>query len=366
MKSFVIAIVAVLLSLNVLGQTLRVDGVPFASCSICMECSNDTYGKKYSRIVVTSNLPMDMLDVKGGGIVVSKKDEVGRKIIEFLPNHGQSIVFYAPQCRPLVVEISEFVTGGAEYQMHIVCETNVSTEPVVEPELTSTTSTHQFVDLGLPSGTLWATTNVGADNPWDSGDYFAWGETKPKSTYSWDNYTYCRDGDYFKLTKYCIQSEDGYKGFTDNKSILDPSDDAATANWGSEWRMPTVAERDELIKNCYWVWSNYKGHNGYFVYKVMKESDKGVIINDGKTADAAYSPDKVAQHIFLPATGVFFEDELLGTIGNFGDYWLSSLYGGRCGFAEFITFQNRGTVCYDLRHYYRCYGCSVRPVRCKY
>lgn len=108
MKNFVLAIVAVLLSLKVFGQTLRVDGDPFASCSMCMECSCDNYGKQYSRIVVTSNLSLDKLDVKGG-IVVSQKDEVGRKIIEFLPNHGQKITFYAPQCRPLVVIVSEFI-----------------------------------------------------------------------------------------------------------------------------------------------------------------------------------------------------------------------------------------------------------------
>ena len=108
MKNFVLAIVAVLLSLKVFGQTLRVDGDPFASCSMCMECSCDNYGKQYSRIVVTSNLSLDKLAVKGG-IVVSQKDEGGRKIIEFLPNHGQKITFYAPQCRPLVVIVSEFI-----------------------------------------------------------------------------------------------------------------------------------------------------------------------------------------------------------------------------------------------------------------
>lgn len=131
MKSFLLAVFAVMLCMSGFAQTLRVNGNPFGTCSICMECSYDNNGKKNSRIVVTSNLSMEQLDVKGS-IVVSQENEVGRKIIEFLPNQGQKITFYAAQCQPFEVEVSEFVTGGVEYQMHIVRETNVPTETVVE------------------------------------------------------------------------------------------------------------------------------------------------------------------------------------------------------------------------------------------
>ena len=107
----------------------------------------------------------------------------------------------------------------------------------------SFTTEHEFVDLGLPSGTLWATCNVGADNPEDYGDYFAWGETTPKDTYNWSTYQHY-DGS--SVTKYT-----GSDGLT----TLLPEDDAATANWGSDWRMPTKEEWQELIDNTTVTWT---------------------------------------------------------------------------------------------------------------
>ena len=86
--------------------------------------------------------------------------------------------------------------------------------------------TYQYVDLGLPSGTMWATCNVGASNPWEYGDYFAWGETMPKQNYNWLTYKYA-NGDYYKQTKYCTTNFNGNNGFTDNLTVLEPSDDVA-------------------------------------------------------------------------------------------------------------------------------------------
>ena len=88
-----------------------------------------------------------------------------------------------------------------------------------------------WVDLGLPSGLLWATRNVGANSPEDYGNYFAWAETSPKSVYDWDTYIYTC-GNWGDLTKYCDNSNYGCNGFTDNLTILQPGDDAATANYG--------------------------------------------------------------------------------------------------------------------------------------
>ena len=96
----------------------------------------------------------------------------------------------------------------------------------------------EYIDLGLPSGTLWATCNVGATAPEDYGDYFAWGETQPKEYYNWSNYQYC-NGDFDQLTKYCTDASCGYNGFTDDLTTLLSEDDAATANWGIGWRIPT-------------------------------------------------------------------------------------------------------------------------------
>lgn len=112
----------------------------------------------------------------------------------------------------------------------------------------SFTLTAQFVDLGLPSGLLWATCNVGVNTPEGYGNYFAWGEIQQKNTYNWNTYKYCV-GDGYSLTKYCDNSYFGDNGFTDNLTTLLPGDDAATANWGDGWRMPTKAEFKELLDN---------------------------------------------------------------------------------------------------------------------
>ena len=86
---------------------------------------------------------------------------------------------------------------------------------------------HDYVDLGLPSGTLWATCNVGATNPEDFGDYFAWGETKPKDVYDWKSYQYGNcTFERFEMTKYCTDSCWGLNGFVDNLTVLEPADDA--------------------------------------------------------------------------------------------------------------------------------------------
>ena len=109
-------------------------------------------------------------------------------------------------------------------------------------------SAGSYVDLGLPSGLLWATCNVGAETPEKYGDYFAWGETQPKEYYGWSTYQHC-NGSSTSLTKYCGNPSYGYYGFTDNLITLLPEDDAATANWGTEWRMPTREEWEELYNN---------------------------------------------------------------------------------------------------------------------
>ena len=124
--------------------------------------------------------------------------------------------------------------------------------------------THEWVDLGLPSGTLWATCNVGASAPEEYGNYFAWGETKPKEAYSWGTYKWCK-GSYDTLTKYCTQDTHsyGYNGFTDGKTELDPEDDAAYVNWGPQWRMPSWEQIWELTERCTWTQTSLNGVNGH-------------------------------------------------------------------------------------------------------
>ena len=200
------------------------------------------------------------------------------------------------------------------------------------PDPNPNTGNHEYVDLGL--SVKWATCNVGATKPEEYGDYFAWGETQPKSNYNWSSYKWCR-GSYDTQTKYCT---DSYYGTVDNKTTLDLSDDAARANWGGSWRMPTDAELTELREQCTWTWTT---QNGVYGYKVT--SKKSGYTN---------------KSIFLPAAGYRY-DSSLSNAGSGGYYWSSSLDTDTPYGAWYVCFYS-GSV---LRlNYYRVYGFSVRPV----
>ncbi len=188
---------------------------------------------------------------------------------------------------------------------------------------------HEYVDLGL--SVKWATMNVGASNPEDYGDYFAWGETEPKETYNLSTYKYCNGSD-GSLTKYNTIS---ICGTIDNKTKLDLSDDAARANWGGSWRMPTLAELTELREQCTWTWTTQNGVKGY---KVKSKSN--------------------GNSIFLPAAG-FRDGSSLHDAGSNGDYWSSSLYTDLPDNAWSVYFDSGG-VFWNAR--YRYFGRSVRPV----
>lgn len=133
----------------------------------------------------------------------------------------------------------------------------------------------EIVDLGLPSGTLWTSCNIGASSPEESGNYYAWGETLPKGKYNWANYKWCT-GDKSSLTKYNSNPENGV---TDFRTALLPEDDIATYLLGGSYRMPTEAELEELIINCKWTWSSYNGIPGYFIYGTAEGfTDKYIFI----------------------------------------------------------------------------------------
>ena len=206
-------------------------------------------------------------------------------------------------------------------------------------ELTFTTASdciaggHEYVDLGLPSGLLWATCNVGADNPEDYGDYFAWGETQPKDYYNWSTYQYC-NGSNTTLTKYCNNSSYGYNGFVDNQTTLFPEDDAATANWGSGWRMPTKEEWQELYNNTTVTWTTQNGVNG----RLFTASN--------------------GNGLFLPAAG-FRGNSSLSNAGSKG-YYRSSSLDTDLPFNAWLLYFNSGST--YVGYNYRFGGFSVRPV----
>ena len=188
---------------------------------------------------------------------------------------------------------------------------------------------HSWVDLGL--SVKWATCNVGANNPEEYGGYFAWGETTTKTYYYWDTYKHSISN-WLDITKYCTNSR---YGTVDNKTTLDLSDDAARANWGGRWRMPTSAEIIELHEQCTWSWTTQNGVSGYKVTSRIN-----------------------GQYIFLPATGCRSFESIV-EVGKQGHYWSSSLDEGYMPNAWRVFF-NDSSVGVDTDS--RDAGRAVRPV----
>ena len=185
---------------------------------------------------------------------------------------------------------------------------------------TGSLSGHDFVDMGL--SVKWAAYNVGATMPEDYGSYFAWGETTPKSEYTRENYKF---GSGSPFTKYDA----------DGKLLIDLSDDAARANWGGTWRMPTEEEMTELREKCNWEWKRMGRKKGYLV-----------------------TSKRNGNRLFLPAAGYRREGHLRGA-GSYGYFWSSSLETGTPNRAWDVSFDLAGVGrCRD----YRGHGFSIRPV----
>ncbi len=191
--------------------------------------------------------------------------------------------------------------------------------------------TPEYVDLGL--SVMWATFNVGANKPEEYGDYFAWGETEPKTNhnYDWTTYKWC-NGSYNTLTKYNTDSE---YGVVDNKKILESSDDAATANWGGDWRMPSTEEWNELFSNSSLKWEEHNGVSGVALTSVRNGNS-----------------------IFLPAAGVYHYNNGLISQNTEGYYRTNSLDESRGTIS--LGFSSNGSLNWYAND--RCFGQPVRPV----
>ncbi len=191
---------------------------------------------------------------------------------------------------------------------------------------------HEYVDLGLPSGTLWATCNVGASKPEEYGDYYAWGEIEPKKTYEYENYKLgTKEG---KVTKYCTNSS---WGVVDNKLELLPEDDAATVNWGSSWCMPSKDQFDELKSSDYTT-IEQTTLNGVAGVKVTSKKN-------GKT-------------LFFPETGEYWYGKC--SHNDMGTYWTRSVEETGSTAAYVVDLYSGG---WGVRP--RPTGYPVRPVRVK-
>ena len=198
---------------------------------------------------------------------------------------------------------------------------------------TPTPQSPDYVDLGLPSGTLWATTNVGASAPEDYGDYFAWGETAPKFNYTWNTYKLCT-GNSHGMIKYCTDGFWGCFDIVDDKTELEPDDDAAHVNWGPLWRMPSQEQMEELCEQCNWQDTTRNGVNGLLV--------------TGPNGNTLFLP-KAGYHYYQ-----FFHDA-----ETYGYYWTRTLDATESIDAHILRLSGG----WHMFGYTRYFGLSVRPVR---
>ena len=191
-----------------------------------------------------------------------------------------------------------------------------------------------YIDLGLPSGTLWANCNLGAEKPNETGDYYSWGETSIKDYYEWESYKWS-DGNYQKMSKYCSE--------TDKKVVLDPEDDVVTVVRGAGCQIPTMEQWHELIANCQSSWIEY---DGVFGCKFLAKN---------------------AAWIFLPACGMKYMNDVTGTNGV---YWSSnrSLYDSDNDARGYDIVENgfqKDEADISVVTIRRYYGCLIRPVKVK-
>lgn len=242
---------------------------------------------------------------------------------------------------------------SAQYTMR-VWKSDKSTVDIASSEIDSVTfittikdyGSHKFVDLGLPSGLLWAETNIGAKTEADAGYYFAWGETTSQAdtTYNAISYKYvdCPDNgaDCYDNTHYTKYTA------ADGKTVLDASDDAACVNWGSSCRMPRVEEVVELqnTDNCTWTWTRKKNSTGDYI--------SGYLIKSVKNGNS----------IFLPASGDYVYGKI-SEYGTYGEYWTSTLTEG-LAWAYCLNFYVKGFGYYNYPNppHIRYMGKTIRPV----
>ena len=255
---------------------------------------------------------------------------------------------------------------------------------------------YEYVDLGLSSGLKWAKCSIGAQNEYEHGLFFQWGETTSDTVYDWAHYKYC-NGSYNTLTKY---NNDSSYGTVDNKTTLDPEDDAATQIMGGDWRMPTASEYQTLYNETLWVWcpggnvgikkTNESGNEsieyiayptGYFVFKTNSDKNKrgtfstdenGNLIGYNGTNGTVYYPGahKITEgnvtsiadgdtHIFFPASG-YASGTGVNRRGSRGYCWSSSLHPSLSNYGLRLYF-NSGSI-FPQDGNYRCNGFCVRGV----
>lgn len=285
-------------------------------------------GGKAGTCSVTVSLPIDVESVTVVPASLSlKPGEEADLTATILPADAtdQQVVWSSSDNNVATVSESGHVVAVAEGQAVIKASCGGQ-----EGECALSVSLMEAVDLGLPSGTLWAGKNLGAATAEAYGDYFAWGETAPKAWYAWSTYKWGTSA--LAISKYNVE---------DVRYALLPEDDAATASLGSEWRIPSVADWYELLDYCSWTWD---------------ETNSGYLVTSSSNGNS----------IFLPAPGLKPDDDDFPA-GVYGGYW-SIQRGYDEDSAYVIYYYNDGNDDPEADYWsdYRYYGYAIRAVKAPY
>lgn len=236
-----------------------------------------------------------------------------------------------------------YLTPNTTYYVRAFISFGIENEYYYGDEVTFDTEGDDWVDLGLPSGLLWATRNVGANSIDEYGDHFAWAETQPKNVYNWSTYQYCCHNSNNSFTKYCSNHNYGCNGYTDHLTVLEPSDDPATVNWGGGARMATYNEWNELFNNC---------------SKTMTRQNRiwGLLLTgpNGNT-------------LFLPAAGYRSNSNIINEDRS-GYYWTSTFYAPCGAYGEYFDLDTKDLSIKEISmrpNIHRDGGVSIRAVRPK-
>ena len=328
-------------SIATVDQTGKVTAVAAGSCTITATAADGSGVKAECAVTVTQLVTSITLSQTSLTLTLPSNTTKSLTAIVSPTNAtNKGVTWSSSSKRIATVAQTGIVTAVAEGTCTITCTAKdgsgvkATCVVTVEDNTHGNIDGHEYVDLGLPSGTLWATCNIGATKPEGYGNYYAWGETTTKSNYDWSTYKLCK-GSKNTMTKYCTHSS---YGTVDNKTELDSADDAATVNWGSNWQMPSLAQFQELINSNYTT-TTWTTQNGFYGREITSK------INGNS--------------IFLPATG-WRNGASLNEAGTYGYYWSRSLSTSGSELACDLDTYSRNIQVSEFSS--RNYGLSVRPV----
>ena len=296
--------------------------------------AKDKWYYSKANVTLTADMMFNNNNIQGSTV----NEEVFSDAIEVAPGDDYGIIwsYYVPTGKKmtdasLVLEINgkdvrtppisseaNFVIGGyytmaVSWDGHNLKWEGIASENKDVPA--------EAIDLALPSGTYWASYNVGATKPEEVGGYYAWGETETKDSYTWSNYIHC-DGS--ESTCHNIGDDIGGTNY-----------DVANVKWGGGWRMPSLEQWQEVITSCSYETTTINGVNGLRL-----------------------TSRKNGNSIFLPLTGAKWDTGCYYTENIYG--WLSSLNITGTSYANYLTYQSMGIG--HGRDFERFYGLPIRPV----